>query len=64
MLQKEICFYTATFHQRKPLIRDLNFETIILQSLSFIHKKNASTSVALSSCLITLISGQTMNFNL
>lgn len=39
MLKKEIYFYTATIHQWKPLIKDFGFEPVIVQSLSFLYKK-------------------------
>jgi len=39
MLLRRLYFYTATIHQWKPLIRDLCFEQVILDSLHFLHKK-------------------------
>ena len=39
MLQKELFFYTATIHHWKPLINDFNLQPVIIQSLSYLHKK-------------------------
>jgi putative transposase len=39
MLEKEIYFYTATIHRWKTLIKDLNLEPVITESLSFLYDK-------------------------
>ena len=39
MLLNEIYFYTATIYQWKPLIKQFNFESIIIDSLSYLHEK-------------------------
>jgi len=36
MLHREIYFYTATIHQWKPLLKDFNLESVIVESLSLI----------------------------
>ena len=39
MLLNEIYFYTATIYQWKPLIKQFHFESIIIDSLSYLHEK-------------------------
>ena len=39
MLLNQLYFYTSTIRQWKPLLRDFRFENIILDSLSYLHRK-------------------------
>lgn len=39
MQQKELYFYTATINKWQPLIKDLNLEPVIIESLSYLYYK-------------------------
>ncbi|MDQ3550260.1 MAG: transposase [Bacteroidota bacterium] len=39
MFKRELYFYTSTIYRWQPLLKDFNFEPVIIQSLSYLYRK-------------------------